>query len=116
MTDEAKLYQDANLKIRELRLDHAQVDALIGISKAQAEAGARLVAIELTLSNIREEQRLLRDEQRQASKDTETRIRALEDWRTEQRGAFRLMGVVASVIGAVVAALVNWIISHWPKS
>jgi precorrin-3B methylase len=112
MTDD-QLFTEARQTIHELRVNHREIQALIGIVGSQAESATKVSSMEGLLKDIRDEMREIRLEQKAYVKDTEIRVRSLEDWRTEQRGGMRVIVLVASVVASLVGAIAAWLVQHF---
>lgn len=103
-----RLLNEALQTIHELRVNNREVTALIGVASAQAELSAKVDSMGRLLTDIRNEQQEMRVEQKSYVKDMEMRVRALEDWRTEQKGIIKVVAAVASLVGALAAFLLQY--------
>lgn len=93
-------------RVRDLRTEQTQVEALMKLLAQNAETSVKVANIEYTLRDM--STKIL-----DAQKSTEDRVRKLEDWRNETKGAWKTIAALGAAIGSLFGGIGSYVASHW---
>lgn len=93
-------------RVSDLRTEHTQIEALMKLLAQTTEVAVKVANIEYTV-------RTMDGRIEKSLADMENRVRDLENWRNETKGAWKTIAALGAAIGSLFGGIGSYVASHW---